>query len=185
MDTQESTILTDNSRYPVTLSSLQKTIQSLRDELLSSDKESPEQTLLKKFIEQQIEKKDTYKNIFRTEQGSIYFILETGESLRIKNTAEEKLEVQPILNHIYFIDRDQRDKLEEMRQQDSLQENIINKPIQIHPCKTGLIPFEFGIEGMQEIHVIKKNDVITITGDNYGSFASGYHIGHKIIEMIK
>lgn len=143
-----------------------------------------EQELIQALIERQIAEAKRYQNIFRTANGSIYFVFSTGESLRIKKTGEG-LRPQPIFDHIYYVDKDQLDELLEMRRQDTLQDEIIGKRIRIAPCSLGITPFEFGIQGYFPQSVTQEPNSITILGDKSGVFASGYHLGHPITELIK
>ncbi len=57
--------------------------------------------LYEEFIEKLLAQKNGFAHIFKTEKGSIYFILPSGKSMRIKNL-KYGYELQPIADKIEF-----------------------------------------------------------------------------------
>lgn len=59
------------------------------------------------LLEKLLAERERFKHVFKTDKGSTYFILETGESLRIKKQQpskwQDEYEVQPLVKHIFFI----------------------------------------------------------------------------------
>lgn len=162
------------------------------------EKEKKNQELIKNFIKKLIEKKDKFHYVFKTEKGSIYFVLESGQSWRFQKKIN-KYEVQPILNKIFFINREIAKEFEnaEDNYSDGLQEFILNRKISTINPRIGAVPFEFWITGLTEIIFKQEKNYIQIIGtkyreDNNGEddkvlphFASGCHMGHSITEIIK
>ena len=140
--------------------------------------------LLREFVKKQIKERDKYQNIFRMAQGSLYFTLASGESLRIKQRGEE-WEIQPMCRKIFYVDSQQAASLLAMQERISFQEAIIGTLIETVACGIGVTPVEFGIIHMSEIHFKEESGKIIIEGDNTGVFASGYHQGNPITEVLK
>ena len=67
------------------------------------------------LLEDLLNHKEKFKNVFKTENGSTYFILNSGESIRIKKQTpskwESEYEIQPLLKKIFFIAPEDWDKL--------------------------------------------------------------------------
>lgn len=147
----------------------------------------------KVLIQELLKEKDLFKHIFKTEKGSIYFTLKTGESLRIKYNENKKcFEAQPLLNKIIFVDEKEADIISSKRKSGEEMEYFFNSGINKTSYKKGAIPIEIGINGKKQIEFSERDDNIKILGTRsddgcklYHFFASGYHIGHKITEIIK
>lgn len=185
----ESSEVTPKPLTPDELQAELKTLDESLDNLVGRDasfaeREDKRQQLLKEFIDKQIKGKDRYENIFRTEKGSIYFILVSGESLRVKQQ-EEGLKLQPLCRKVFYVDPQQDKELSEFSKKYNFQEEIIGTPIKTITCDVGATPIEFGITHMPEIKFTEEPGKITILGDILGDFASGYHRGHQITEIIK
>lgn len=179
-------------REAVTFSELKKAVKNVTDlemQLYENDsvnftaKEQILQQKIESLILNCIEKKTRFKHIFYTEKGSVYFVTQEGSSLRIKKE-DNKYTIQPFCHHIIFLSEEVRNRINLLRDSGWLQENIINQEIQTVECLVGAYPFEFGIEGFYPILVKEHSGVIQILGDEEGMFASGYHLGHKITEVI-
>jgi len=193
MDSQiEANEIQVNKRKPLTVEELQAEVDALSkplDELWErnasfDEREEKKQYLLRDFAEKQISEKERYENIFRTEQGSIYFTLPTGESLRIKQRGDE-WKLQPLCRKVFYVDSQQGEDLLLMLRSNNFQEEIIGAPIKTVSCGIGAMPVEFGITHMPEIKFSEEPGEIIIKGDSMGVFASGYHQGHPITEIIK
>lgn len=142
------------------------------------------QEAIKKFIDEQVEEKVRYQHIFKTENGSIYFQLMSGESLRIKQN-DGKYEIKALCNKIIYLDEEQANELIRLDTNNTLQEKIIGMPIRTSACQIGMTPFEFEIYQSFPINYTESDRTIIIHGDELGSFANGSHIGHKITEIVK
>ena len=81
----------------------------LQEELLVAERKAPgtagmfdeQKKIYEQFIQRLLDSSARFAHIFRTERGSIYFVLETGQSLRIK---EQKYgyELQPLSTSIVY-----------------------------------------------------------------------------------
>ena len=78
------------------------------DNLSEKEIESALQEATKTFVEGLLQEKDRFSRIFSTQQGSLYFRLDGGESLRVKSKAlengERSMEVQPVMMKVYFVE---------------------------------------------------------------------------------
>ncbi|HVZ66966.1 MAG TPA: hypothetical protein VG917_01770 [Patescibacteria group bacterium] len=180
---------TNENPLPYTVDELQEEknkLEDLIDGIPYEERSIKEQQLIQGFIDKQIKEKDRFQNVFKTDQGSVYFTLSTGESLRIKQR-EGKWEMQPICRKIFYTDNDTADEFEEdVRKGHSEYEPIIGKPISTTELKIGATPIEFEIlGGTPPIAFEESPGKIVIKGDHMGFFASGYHRGHPITEVIK
>lgn len=171
---------------------LQTKIDAIRKSIIDINKndlptaiEGKKQELLKQFREQLLAEKDRFKNVFRTEHGSLYFTLLTGESLRIKQVGNRQ-ELKPICGKVFYTDAATAAQLgHAVKESHSRYQPIVNQPITTGECVVGAIPVEFGIIGMPPINFEEVPGRITILGDRMGDFASGFHYGHPITEVIK
>lgn len=164
---------------------LRTSISSLYNKELSNEQMIEQKKMLTNdFVEKQIAEVDGYKKIFKTERGSIYFVLNTGESMRVKKT-NEGLAIQPICHKIFYVDTQQAEQLEQMMKGTFWQEDIIGVPISTVSLTEGVRPVEFGIINMPEINFSEEENILSIKGDNTGVFASGFHLGSVVSEIIK
>ena len=131
---------------------------SLERDAIYEDKEQERQVLLESFVSKQIEQSSRYKNIFRTEQGSVYFVLDTGESLRVR-LGNGKWDLNPIFSKIVYV-------AVPLKRQDELYRLYKNSVMAATACQIGMTPVEFSKTSLN-------------------SEALRYHQGHPISEVIK
>ena len=186
----------ENKPNPITLEELKNKRQKFLDLMYEFeidlekdykwyDVYTKKQQLLFDFIKTELEKhKNEYSNIFQTTNGSIYFVLDSGESYRIKYTDSNGYDEQPICDKIFFVDSKTKTEIEEAKNYFQPEKKLLNKDWKTFPCKEGVFPIEFGIERFPKINFSEKKDYINISGDEQGSFASGIHIGHSVIKEI-
>jgi hypothetical protein len=66
-----------------------------------------EQSLIIELLSKLIREKEKFRHVFRTKNGSTYFVLDSGESLRIKRQQADEQHteyvIQPFIKHIFFI----------------------------------------------------------------------------------
>lgn len=143
-----------------------------------------ELALAQEFIEKQIQEKERYAHIFKTEKGSTYFTLTTGECLRLRYDSGKGMTLEPITERVFFIDNEQSQALHnsvfekiDMPEMDmSFKDDVI---------RVGACPVEFGIIGKSNSFSYKEsNGEMTVSG-TYDSFANDVHFGDKIVELIK
>jgi hypothetical protein len=128
------------------------------------------------FLKRLLHEKARFKSIFQTERGSYYFVLHTGQSLRIKNS-ERGLEITRVMNKIFFVDQSQMDKIDQIHAEHGLYA-LKEKNIIATECATGNFPIE--IDDEQHVR----------DGGRYIKFResmrhNNLHYGHKIVRIEK
>jgi hypothetical protein len=147
-----------------------------------------EQAAIENFIESKINEKFRFQHIFRTDKGSLYFVDESGESWRIKQT-EEGLRSEPVCRKIVFVTQETSQELLKKMKGMEGSDSFLNDKIPTVPLRAGVVPFEFGISHFPEIVSEDLAGSITILGTRYKDeikphFASGVHVGHPVTEII-
>lgn len=71
-----------------------------------AEKKAQRQAALARYVDLQIQEKDRFNHIFKTEKGSVYFIFDTGESVRVKRD-EGEWKIQPRCKKIVYVDEEQ------------------------------------------------------------------------------
>lgn len=125
---------------------------------------------------------ERFRHVFRTEHGSLYATLASGETVRIKQSGEHRL--QPITKHIVFLNESDAQAQEQQYRSEFFQERIIGQTLKDAGCAVGNTPFEFGVVGFPDQQITQHAGEVTILGDAQGSFASGMHLGHRITEIV-
>lgn len=133
-----------------------------------------------------------FSHIFETSQGSIYFMLEDGKCIRFKRSkliwvVERTL----IFDHVFFLPEYVFTVLNDLHEKGELQEGIF----ELSQSESGILaymvpaenfhPFEFRLHKYaNDIKFSYDNNVLRFNKES-GPFASGYHLGHKIVNLIK
>ena len=125
-----------------------------------------------KKIQSLVEMKDRFQHVFTTDQGSHYFVLASGESLRIK-TKSDFMPIQPIMKRIVFITDVESRRLMDLTTIDNITITTTSYGVGVHP-------FEFGIMEYPESAIEEAGDTIKMV-----NFSSGMHPGNKIVKIIK
>lgn len=154
------------------------------DQLFPKTIETKEQELIARLKTELTRDTNGIKQIFLTEKGSTYFVLDSGESFRIQQKPDE-LVLQPIFNNIFFVDPVVAEELKTTHRSWYSTKSILNRPIPTANCAIGSFPIEFGIVKKPEIGFVRASHTITILGDKDGDFSSGSHIGHSIVKILK
>lgn len=147
-----------------------------------------------KLIESLIMEKERFNHVFKTANGSVYFVFFDGKSTRFYYRERTKMVEldSDIVEHLYFVTEETRDFLRN-RGYGADGYGYVNNfrdfldvEITVHDLAVGLVPFQFGrIRPYPEIKVEEKNGILIIKGDVRGDFTSGHHFGHKIVEVLK
>lgn len=154
-----------------------------------------EQEITIEYIKKLESQKDRFKFIFETSHGSKYFVLEDGHSLRIKNEKnsdnENIYKIQPVMSKIFFVDKENFEKIKNIRDLDYL----IGEPIPKITIKEGVYPIELNSTTMPaEIVYSEDDNNITLSGSRYkdtpdeqmkDQLFGGFHLGHEISKIIK
>ena len=191
--------------------------RKLQDEIFDKalsykDEEIEEQKVINLILNEMLSD-DKFDKIFKTSAGSIYFLDEDKECLRLKKE-DDKLTFQPITKDLFFISQDGIKVLKDIFQSlpfiemdilsGSRQES--DRPfISLEEYKIGSIPIEFNIKDICVRHSrdrlikfkvadnklifyatkIKENDKPSSISDFFSDFFGGVHFGHEITEIIK
>src|SRR3989338_5188172 len=104
---------TPETATPFTLDELKKRYEEISTEAIDSypnggwERVQVQQALIKSWLDSLISQKEKFDKVFKTEKGSTYFILQTGESFRIKKqeqtTWQGEYTVEPIATKTFFI----------------------------------------------------------------------------------
>lgn len=173
---------------------LDKTEDELLEKKASYDEIKIEkQKTISEMIEKLLGKKDLFGNVFKTENGSIYFVTESKNTLRFKKENGD-WSCYPIMSEIIFVEDKEAEKILEAIKSGLYSEYLLSSPIKISNIALGVFPFDFSLCGFPRIAFTKKDGFITFRGTfmmNNGkeevveSISSGVHLGHKIIDIIK
>jgi hypothetical protein len=150
-----------------------------------------------KLMEKLKERKEKFKNVFETENGSVYFVIQGGKSLRFKKEKEgegECFKRQPILDNIFFVDDVARDTFLKIIKSGN-GDNLLDIEIEVSDFSIGRTPVEIGIMGRGEVVLDEYEKdgkkYLKVIGtkykgieEMYKSFSSGAHIGHKITKKL-
>jgi hypothetical protein len=171
------------------LDELQKIYSDFRDAKLDEDSRESRERMTKEFIEKLKREKDKFQHVFETESGSVYFVAQTGESIRFKNE-NGKIKDQPIVRKTFFISEEVSGEL--MKNRKNMDEYLLSNEITLCSFDLGTRPLEFWIIGFPEIVYECSNGKLQIKGTKRDDkekidkvFASGFHVGHKITNIIK
>ncbi len=183
---------------------LENKIIECRNQILSISDDDPEifykeQEFINKLIEDFLEEKERFNKVFKTELGSYYFILESGQSLRIKanflkekekklyeNKIKTKFELMPLSHAIVFSKESPR------KTKTDLHGNVLEITIKEVPYQIGTLPIEIGFEEEQNHPlIIREKKMVKIISQPLFSEdpnfipPTPYHVGHPIVEIIK
>lgn len=178
-------------REPMTLAEL----QDLHDEIALGYAEFPTSddrrvVYLYQKIRELLDMKEKFQHVFTTNQGSHYFVIPSGESLRIK-PKDSNDPIQPVMKKIIFISDTENSRLLSLKKASQM----IGMPLQIQSLMPGVHPLELGIVGTDEpiyeegngtlvLKGSKVRDFITGNDINTG-FIGGTHLGNKVVDVIK
>lgn len=111
------------------------------------ERESTDRELVRDSIEKLKTESERFKFIFETEKGSIYFVTNTGQSLRFRN-GDKGFEPQPVMDKIYFITEEQSNFLvEEIKHVGGswhIADAIVDREIPVVSMGLGTVPLEIG-----------------------------------------
>lgn len=168
---------------PFTADEIQDIFSAIYDQ---EENDEEYQKAIEVKIEELKKEKERFARVLMTEGGSVYFIFESGKSLRIKKV-NQGWEVQGIFGKIVFLTVEEAGRVRELLKKESGMNGmgILDKEIEIDSPTIGGVPFEFGIDTYPKIAYKEKDNKLIVHGDNNNSFCSGYHFGHRITEIIK
>lgn len=166
---------------------------SVRGQKTEAEHVAAERQFYQTEIAKLLQERDRFTEVFRTEQGSIYFVAADGTSWRFKQK-NERVRMEPPMTTIVYLNEQGKEKLMSLKDPGlGWQESIFFAPIPTVELAAGTQPLEIGVVGYGgRVVFTHTNNELTIVGiDRTGqgdldySFASGLHLGHKVTEIIK
>lgn len=204
MNLSELQILIDKNEKNI--SDFEDKIEEKLLKISFDERQAKKQEIIATFIDQLIQEKNRFKFVFQTldqtipdhvvkyadKIGSYYFILNSGESFRIKWSVDG-YKIMPVYGKIFFVDEKTLDKILEI---DNRQFNLINYSIKKSPIAKNTTPIEINnIYLPVEALFSEDENEITILGTHFKEgdiskkleeqISSGLHIGHPINNIIK
>lgn len=206
MNIHEQTRLENSDILPISVDELSERVQSLKDmEYRLCEKAAKGMgvdfkisKLRLDFVEELLAEKERFSKVFRTSKGSVYFNLQTGETIRAKMVDDQyefdtgdgnHFMLQPMLNNLYFLSEDDAVRLM------MAGELHPGEKIKTVPYDLAVVPFEMNIQGFGDRVVFKEeNGELLLVGtkwtgektiDTSGNLVGGTHLGHPIIEILK
>jgi len=140
------------------------------------------------FLDETLNSKDRFSKVFRTELGSYYFVIDSGEGFRVKWNPLKSgkggfFQIQPIMKTTFFLPQAEADRI----LKDKRLELHIGKPIQTTEYEKGAVPLELNkheSEANSEYTLTGKTLVISEpTPSKYK--APACHIGNAVSEILK
>lgn len=118
--------------------------------------------------------------IFLTEKGSVYFAKSDGSCHRWKKV-DNYWHSQPIMKRLFFLDKENERKLisQSKEQRDLPYDLRGNIELDLAECAVGSYPLELGAEGFADPDIQEEVGRIKIR------LIGPFHLGHRIIEIIK
>lgn len=202
------TLNVESESQPVTLDDLgtisrefSDTLSQVRDETRARLQDLPpeqrfrearkeQDRAAREFIEDLFEQKDRFDKIFRTSNGSTYFVIQSGEAMRIKHDEHFGYRITSFTSKLVLVDKDMVNEIRSWMKNDhgDSGSNLLDKPILKTDLKVGAVPVDFGIVGYPTIDYKEDETSITLLGEKESGrhiMASGFHIGHEVTEVIK
>jgi hypothetical protein len=126
---------------------------------------------------------DRFGAVFRTERGSTYFVLSTGESYRIKRPLG-MTDIPVVCQRIIYVPKEEDNRLiDALRQGTDLLDALYDHPIRTVPVSVGAVPIEIGrVDLGAPLNYEITADTFTL---RHCGLLMGAHIGHPITEIIK
>lgn len=131
-----------------------------------------------------------YKHIFKTENGSVYFVNQAGncERWRAKDKIKgNRLERQPLTEKIYYISENDGKKIlniwnTELIYLTSEERKEVEIPVDCSEIPdAGLVPLELNLLG----YSLKNEIEVKEDGKLEIRLSGPFHVGHKIVEIYK
>lgn len=128
--------------------------------------------------------KDRFQHIYKTMSGSLYFLLQSGESFRMK---EEETGIgfgpEPVTQAVIFVTPQQLRQIQERN--DDFRLALTSEPIQAQKCEVGMVPIEINMVGEPEISLLTDEDSMLTIQPGPDRSIDIYHIGHPISEVVR
>lgn len=151
------------------------------------------------FSKRMLQEKGRFERVFKTGNGSYYFLLPGGESFRIKMFSGDKefrsSDYPGVMKNIFFIEKEELEKVfSKLRNIDDLR----GQEIRLSDFSEGTHPLEVNKwDDIFEIQIEEREDeeghrIIVMTGskdvermEDQRGLLGGIHYGHAITEVLK
>lgn len=153
-----------------------------------AEKENNE--IIRRCLEELLGLKDGFEKVFETERGSTYFLLKSGEVVRIKKKDEyhpNSWQIPPMRKNIFFVGAEEVQKIVS-----EYKYILSGKTIEVVPCDIGAHPVDLSMFDDDAVLVYDEvvGGSVHFKGYKYsdGDFSdnvSGIHCGNKITRIIK
>lgn len=160
---------------------------------------------LRELIAKLIKEKEKFGHIFETEHGSVYFMLQSGESLRVKCSHGKfnEYSVNHVLKDIFFISESEQERLLDIcKKSGRHHDGVLGVPIEIVSLSEGSCPVELNMYDSDrkfDTAIMKSGNKVKLVApkfgwtqrfdfneeDAQGQISNGIHIGHKITKVIR
>lgn len=200
---------------PMSLEELSLRLDSLRENEYAvpnkNDDSGVERVISKireEFVTQLLLEKERFSRAFKTSNGSIYFQLTSGQTLRAKMIPDQHefmsgeskhFKFQPIMKKLFFVSQEETDRLvESLKRNDG--EYRPGEVVTVTEYKLGASPFELNLArendgALQIVFEMRSNKLFLnrsegkdLKGDIEilkDQLVGGIHLGHPIIEILK
>jgi hypothetical protein len=136
--------------------------------------------LKKALFELLLSEKERFASVFKTEQGSVYFVVDSGQVFRVKiSERDNTIEPQNIMKKLYFIAESAVPLLAGQKYDD-----IYGVPIPVVEFGMGVYPLEVNDETLPQMVVDEIDGTVVLSLADFQQVPN-FHLGHKIIEIIK
>jgi len=159
------------------------------------------------FVEQLLFEKERFSRVFKTSNGSTYFHLKTGQTLRAKIIPDQyefmigegkHLKFQPIMRELFFVSQEEADRLKEGFGRN--RQFLPAEEIVVTEYGLGASPFELNVvydsEGATQVVFEKKDNKLLLKGSEWKDLhgiknfdaeqlVGGIHLGNPIVEVLK
>lgn len=144
---------------------VKKTANSFEDEDVAVDK----------LVDSLLAETDKFDKVFRTDQGSVYFVTKDGASMRVKLTARGILKIQPILSKLVFIPQSEVDRILQ-----TTTDQMFDQPFTTCGYEVGATPLELGLRDGPPLDIEEDEHSIS-----FKERPVGWHIGHPVGEIVQ
>lgn len=181
--------------------------QAARDEVKANPDESAnymnimrdkDHEVVSNFLDALLSQKERFTHVYETEKGSTYFVLKSGESLRLKRSRDDeekwgRYSVKPMMEKTVFIPSETVELLKtKLHEGYSSTSSWIGIDFKMGEYEVGMHPFEINMVHQQgrRMFMETNNDTFRFVGSEEEGITytdelnAAYHPGNKIIKII-
>ncbi len=154
---------------------------------------------MRALIESLIKESERFKHVFQTSNGSSYFVLNSGESQRIKcsDNKFDSRSIQPLLNDLFFVSDAEFERLIKLVKGSYLRyDALLGIPIEEVDFAVGAHPIELNMHHAPspfDILLERSGNIMFLNAKKHewdppglqGQISNGVHIGNRVVKIIK